>query len=439
MNTVKGKYMKRGFIAADQSGGILVLVAVLFVVLLGVAAFAIDIGHLMVVKNEVQNAADAGALAGARMLYTSITGTAITINAGANAIAYSAATANTSDSSSVEVPLVERGHWCFSCIGPDGKPGVFTPNSDLTSYTLTGPLSFAAIDSDTSLVNAVRVVASRGPALPAASYFASIFGFSGFSLSADAVAWVGFSGTNIHVDQPIAICQESVQDPGGNFICSCGRMINSSGSGYASESGAWTNLQQGDNACNGASPASVVKPLVTEGCTDGQISGITLSSGQEMTTVNGQMESVFSALYNCWQSQTPNQPWKITLPMIECGSSPPGPCNTLVGAITVEILWITNQNDPQFKNVPTTYTDPESGITYSCAATDQTGREQCWADFLNKFNVVDENGKQFTVDTAASAYLGKNIFFKPSCSVTSMGGSGGAPSNVWAQTPLLVQ
>ena len=81
------------------------MVAVMLVVLLGMTAFAIDIGHLMVVRNELRNAADAGALAGARKLYSSVTGTVLTINTGANAVAIDAAKANASDGSAVEVPV----------------------------------------------------------------------------------------------------------------------------------------------------------------------------------------------------------------------------------------------------------------------------------------------------------------------------------------------
>ncbi len=48
----------------NQRGVTVVLVAVLMVVFLGLAALAVDISHLYVVRNELQNAADAGALAG---------------------------------------------------------------------------------------------------------------------------------------------------------------------------------------------------------------------------------------------------------------------------------------------------------------------------------------------------------------------------------------
>ena len=51
----------------DEQGVTAVIVTILLIVFLGVAALAIDIGHLYVVRNELQNAADAGALAGAKI------------------------------------------------------------------------------------------------------------------------------------------------------------------------------------------------------------------------------------------------------------------------------------------------------------------------------------------------------------------------------------
>ncbi|MEZ4483953.1 MAG: pilus assembly protein TadG-related protein [Syntrophotaleaceae bacterium] len=51
-----------------EKGAVLVLVAFLLILLLGIAAFALDFGYRHVVKNELQNAADAAALAGAREL-----------------------------------------------------------------------------------------------------------------------------------------------------------------------------------------------------------------------------------------------------------------------------------------------------------------------------------------------------------------------------------
>src|SRR5919108_792360 len=52
----------------QQEGAIAIIVALSAVVLLGIAAFVIDFGYTWVTTNELQNAADAGALAGARAL-----------------------------------------------------------------------------------------------------------------------------------------------------------------------------------------------------------------------------------------------------------------------------------------------------------------------------------------------------------------------------------
>ncbi len=53
----------------DQSGSVTVMAALALFVLLGFAGLALDVGHIMVVRNELQNAADTTALAGALYLY----------------------------------------------------------------------------------------------------------------------------------------------------------------------------------------------------------------------------------------------------------------------------------------------------------------------------------------------------------------------------------
>ena len=63
-----GKKLKQkmsGFMRSD-SGAVAATTAILMTVLLGFAAYAIDIGHLVLVKSEMQRAADAAALAGVR-------------------------------------------------------------------------------------------------------------------------------------------------------------------------------------------------------------------------------------------------------------------------------------------------------------------------------------------------------------------------------------
>ena len=52
-------------------GAVLLIVTVSMVALLAIASLAVDFGYLMVIKNQLQNGADAGALRGAEMLYDS--------------------------------------------------------------------------------------------------------------------------------------------------------------------------------------------------------------------------------------------------------------------------------------------------------------------------------------------------------------------------------
>jgi hypothetical protein len=61
-------FIRSAFAEKGNRGAVVVLVAFLLFVLLGIAAFAIDFGYRHVVRNELQNAADAAALAAAREL-----------------------------------------------------------------------------------------------------------------------------------------------------------------------------------------------------------------------------------------------------------------------------------------------------------------------------------------------------------------------------------
>ena len=59
---------KNNIILHDQRGAVAIIVALCLILFIGFTAFAIDIGHLTVVRNELQNAADGAALAGAGAL-----------------------------------------------------------------------------------------------------------------------------------------------------------------------------------------------------------------------------------------------------------------------------------------------------------------------------------------------------------------------------------
>jgi hypothetical protein len=60
--------LSRGTFPLRQQGAILAITAILLVVLIGIAALALDIGRVLVLRTEMQNAADSAALAAAREL-----------------------------------------------------------------------------------------------------------------------------------------------------------------------------------------------------------------------------------------------------------------------------------------------------------------------------------------------------------------------------------
>jgi hypothetical protein len=62
------KKMLRREALKDKKGVTLVIVALMIFVIVGIVALAIDVGHLMATRNELQNVADAAALAGAGYL-----------------------------------------------------------------------------------------------------------------------------------------------------------------------------------------------------------------------------------------------------------------------------------------------------------------------------------------------------------------------------------
>ncbi|MBE9581804.1 MAG: hypothetical protein IMF18_09315, partial [Proteobacteria bacterium] len=375
----------------NQRGATAILVALCLFALIGFGALAVDIGHLCVARNELQNAADAGALAGARFLYND-DGTAV--NTGANQIAHDAATANMSERVPVEVNWTggnagdaQRGHWSFAT-------RTFTPNDSLLPADLWN-VSTAELDADTDFINAVRVTARR-QSTPIASFFARIFGHESFEGAADATAYLGFAGTlaPYDVDQPIAICEDSLLTGDDQYTCNVGRMINSGQDETTNETGGWTDFNQ-DDPCTGGTNAEAVKSLV---CAEGNPETIFL--GMDMATNGGEIQVAFDDLVQCWADNTSKiRLWPVVLPVVDCGDqNNVGTCQEVVGAVEVNIVWITKAGtDPLYKEAPTQMD--------TWANSDPDG-EVRWDDFVSHFKLENADG-------SPAPYAKKSIYFLP--------------------------
>ncbi|MHC4321966.1 MAG: pilus assembly protein TadG-related protein [Planctomycetota bacterium] len=395
----------------NERGATAVIVSILMAMLLGFTALAVDVGHLYVVRNELQNGADAGALAGARFLYTE---DGAAVNPGANTMAYNAAVLNMSEGSAVEVNLaagdVQRGHWSFAT-------RTFTPNDSLEPVDLFNT-STAELDADPDFINAIKVIVRR-ETIPVESYFARISGYQIIGHKAQAIAYIGFAGSLDagDADQPIAICAESLLI-NGEYQCNIGRMINSGQDNTTNETGGWTDYNQ-ENPCQGGTNANAVNSLV---CSTGNTNPI--AYGDPMAANGGEIQSAFNSLKTCWENSHGGDLWELMLPVITCPGNNVSPCEALVGAVTVDVVWITGAGeDPTYSNVPTDHA--------GWSNTDPDGQVR-WADFASYFNLNN-------IDGTPAPYQKKAIYFLPNCEPhIPVGGTGGTNFGVLAKVPVLV-
>ena len=145
--------MRRGS-KGKQKGAVAVTVALSMVFLLGFAALAIDVGNLLVARNELQNSADAAALVGAACLYQRAECNNTTVpepdwtDAQAGAVSFatytSSSCANPSNKNLVQGCAIQTvstasGYWNVTGT-PAGlqTPGTLTPgNNDMPAVQVT--------------------------------------------------------------------------------------------------------------------------------------------------------------------------------------------------------------------------------------------------------------------------------------------------------------
>lgn len=449
----------------SQKGAVLVLAAILLMALLGFAALAVDVGHITVVKNELQNAADAGALAGASHLYyrddypiPADLSNIGKINPGANAAAELAAKKNSSVKLAVEVTRsgdnggdVQRGHWSF-------WERKFYPLDTLEPINLSSATEEELDHMDgqagrPAYVNAVRVVAHRKDS-PAPSFFSKIFDYSGFDVAQEAVAYLGYAGSFLpgEIDWPITICEESILNDEGEYECGQVRLINSSDNDTLN-TGAWTNYSVGctsnfnandlsnifnysnsqiNSDCDGSNEITIDGPMSVGG---GQVSG----SFRDMGKCAGFDSSV---------GPVRDQPWEITVPVIDCDGAPGERlpsytqgnitgCKTVTGAVTLEVVLITNEFPESDQNMDRKYDSlpPRMG---NWIRDPTVSGEQNWRNFVDEFD-LQVNGASATSATDLGYYQ-KTLYALPSCEKQlPTGGTGGIKTSIPAKYPVLVK
>jgi Flp pilus assembly protein TadG len=451
-------------ILTGQRGVVLILVALSLFVLLGFAAFAIDFGYAYVVRNQLQNAADASALAGASVLfrsnenclsgaspYSCCTGSGIGScdpskieNANVTGTAQAVAALNNNSTNPDPVLTVEIGHYAFS--SSQGTPGTFTAAPAASTYTQMTDwqtLSFSVLNDSPNFINAVRVTVSR---TDVPRFFSRIWGSSDLAITAQAVAYIGFSASLVpgEVDQPIAICEAAIKD-GNHYTCNVGTMLNNN-----TQTARWTNFDQ--TTCKTAVPPDVSKLI----CGGGNPQSIKFGEG--IGTTNGTQGLEVTSIYDCWKASAkydsdgdgvpdqlldtdgdgvPDRPWKITLPVVDCSetSSPYSQtCLKVVGAVEVNVVWINDKNSADLSKAnawyPTTMVNPNTGVTWGPCSGSPT---DCWNSFRTAFNLQNNNL------TGPAQWEQKALYFLPDCKVHKpTGNTGGENFGILARYPVLV-
>ncbi|SDC50996.1 Putative Tad-like Flp pilus-assembly [Cupriavidus sp. YR651] len=157
-----------------QRGAVGIMMPFMLISVLSVGALAMDVAHLVIVRNELQNAADAAALAGAAGLYPANPNPAWTngVTKGTNAIALNKAAGTT-----LATGTVQAGYWNLT-----GTPAGLQPQ-DITPGTNDVP--------------AVQVTISRSAGNnggPVATLLAQVFDGGAKGTTATAVAVLAAPG-----------------------------------------------------------------------------------------------------------------------------------------------------------------------------------------------------------------------------------------------------
>jgi Flp pilus assembly protein TadG len=181
-------YLDRYRSKRRERGATMIIVLVALVALIAMSSLAIDVGILWTARTQLQNAADAAALAGALNLIDP-TGPTVTAGAATTAAIQVCGRNGAVGSESLVLPTsdVLIGNWDISA-------GTFDPNVDLGD-----PDAVTAVNVDTRLDSV-----ANGP-VPA--FFSRVLGRQAFDVGAMATAYLGFAGSvgPGQIDLPIAI------------------------------------------------------------------------------------------------------------------------------------------------------------------------------------------------------------------------------------------
>ncbi len=264
-----------------QRGAIGVMMPFVMIMTLSFGALAIDIAHMVVVRNELQNAADAAALAGAAGLWP-INPTPNWSNAVTKGT--SAISLNRAGGALLSTGNVQAGYW---------NPNPGTSPSGLQPQGTT---------PTTGLVPAVQVTIQRSGTSnggPVVTYLASFFGVTAATATATAVAVVAPPGSVLPGATPLpfvissCLYNQLFNPTTGQPNSSISFQIGSSYHYNGCETGQWTSYFTGSNS-----------DAVTKNYIDGVTPSPAMSIGDNVWIQTGTKTNLFSEIASKLVGQT---------------------------------------------------------------------------------------------------------------------------------------
>lgn len=272
---------------SDRQGAVAPLTAICMVLLLLGVALVIDLGHLYVVRAELQNAADAGADAGAQALFN-LSGAgpsgpvpATVVCDQAHALACQTVMANKVNGRPLSIP------------DNDAQLGIWAPSPDTGQWQFT-----PAPCSDN--INAVKVITRKNAEVngPVILLFPRLLGMETVSLSAQAIALLGGvkgvgKGKGV---LPLALGEAYIPPPGGKTLVTF--------SPSWGDAGGWHSF------FDPSTSATDLKNLV-----DGTTPNPAVNFGDMINCTNGVDASVAVAMQNHFYNDLHGE-WITILPVI---------------------------------------------------------------------------------------------------------------------------
>ena len=167
----------RGPLSGDNRGAVAILVALLLVIFVGMGALAVDVGYLMVNRGELQNVADAAALAATRQLGV--------LYEGMTSAQQASYVAGGTDES-----LIKSAATGVAFSNQAGGVNIAIDPDEILIGTWDSRRSPDPFERTNSQPDAIRVIARRDQQMnnPVSTFFARVFGIQSAPVNAVATA-----------------------------------------------------------------------------------------------------------------------------------------------------------------------------------------------------------------------------------------------------------